>query len=104
MQHSGFNPKARWDRHIPENPQSRQEEPEVNERIEVLTRFKGGRCLPFCFIWKNKEYAVKEITYHWQERHGQALISYFSVATDANLYQISFNNTTFSWRLDKIIE
>jgi len=31
------------------------------------------------------------------------LVSYFSVACGEDLYQVSFNNTSFGWRLDKII-
>jgi hypothetical protein len=103
MRQPGFNPKARWDRHIPrveENPNPQ----ELNERIEVLTWFKKGKVQPRLFIWNNKKYKIKNITYNWQERRGQELISYFSVQTpESDLYQISFNNNSFSWRINKII-
>ena len=102
MQQSGFNPKARWDRHI---PQSTDYDPEnLNERIEVLTWFKADKIYPRIFIWKNKKYKIKAITYNWQERLGKETINYFSVNTGSNLYQISFNNTSYSWKIDKIIE
>lgn len=100
---SGFNPRARWDRNIPET----EENPEsgiLNERIEVLSWFRNGRISPRAFIWNKKIYKIKEVTYHWQERLGEAMISHFSVSTKANLYQISFNNTSYSWYLDKIID
>ena len=56
------------------------------------TNFKG-----------DKEYHVETITYNWQEHLGQALINYFSVNCAGQMYQISFNNTTFRWQIDKII-
>jgi len=102
MKQSGFNPKARWDRHIPQNP---PHDPDLlNERIQVLAFFNGGKISPRFFFWNNKKYKIKDITYNWQERQGQEVISYFSVNTGANLYQISFNNTSLGWRIDKKIE
>lgn len=103
MKHSSFNPKARWDRHIPETEAEPQHEL-LNEAIEVLALFKGGKIYPQEFNWHNKPYRISSITYHWQERTGQAMISYFSVACGNDLYQISFNNAFFGWRLDKIIQ
>jgi len=98
----GFNPHSRWDRHIPEtnyvsNPQ------DLNERIECLAWFKQAKIYPRAFIWKGKTYKIRKITYSWQERLGQAIISYFSVSTGFDLYQISFNNTSYGWRIVKII-
>lgn len=103
MEHSGFNPKARWDRHIPETSQAYDSQ-DLNERIDVLAWFKHAKIYPRIFVWKGKIYKIKKITYNWQERHGQEIISYFSVNTGFDLYQISFNNTFLGWRLDKIIE
>ena len=103
MAHSGFNPKARWDRHIPEVEQSDNNPQDLNERIDCLVWFQNAKIQPRLFVWNNKEYEIKKITYTWQERRGQELISHFSVSTGTDLYQISFNNTTFSWRLNKLL-
>ncbi|MBP7836278.1 MAG: hypothetical protein KA022_02260 [Candidatus Omnitrophica bacterium] len=103
MNHSGFSPKARWDRQVPlEN--DTYDPHNLNQRIEVLAWFKNARIYPRRFYLKNKAYKIKKITYNWQERHGQETISYFSVSTGTDLYQISFNNTSLAWRLDKVIE
>jgi len=102
MKQSGFNPKARWDRHIPET-ETYDNSQELNERVEVLTWFRNGKIQPRIFIWNHKKYKIKNITYNWQERRGQELISHFSVNTNLNLYQISFNNTSFAWRIVKVI-
>ncbi|RKY30092.1 MAG: hypothetical protein DRP74_07670 [Candidatus Omnitrophota bacterium] len=100
MKHSGFNPHARWDRDVPIETGSAF----LNQKIEVLAFFKGGKIYPRFFIWNNKKYKIKTITYNWQERQGKETINYFSVSTGAELYQISLNNTSLGWRLDKLIE
>jgi len=102
MPQSGFNPKARWDRHIPVTSDFIPES--IKGKIAVLAWFKGGKIYPRIFIWNNKAYKIKQITYNWQERQGQEILSCFSVNTGLDLYQISFNNTTLSWHLDKLIE
>ena len=102
MNQNSFNPKARWDRFEPEkcgfNPDA------LDERIDVLAYFKQARIFPKSFTWKDKEYAIETITYNWQERLGQALINYFSVSCSGQIYQISFNNSTFRWQIDKLIQ
>ena len=105
MKQRGFNPRARWDRHIPETERCPQDNSsELNTRIEVLVWFRNGKVQPRLFIWDNKKYRIKNINYNWQERRGRELISLFSVSSGFDLYQISFNNTSYYWRLDKIIE
>jgi hypothetical protein len=102
MNQNSFSPKARWDRFETDkvgfNPDA------LNERIEVLALFKNARIFPKSFIWNNKEYQIQAITYNWQERLGQAQINYFSVLCAGQMYQISFNNSTFRWQIDKLIQ
>jgi hypothetical protein len=103
VKQSGFSPKARWDRNIPEN--AIPEDPAIlNERIQVLAFFNDGKIYPRLFIWNNRHYRIKNITYNWQERQGRETINYFSVNTGSDFYQISFNNTSYIWRIDKIIQ
>ena len=66
--------------------------------------FKSGKITPQKIFWNNKEYEIKTVSYYWQERCGQELLHYFSVNTGSNLYQISFNNISLRWQIDKIIE
>ncbi len=103
MRPAGFNPKARWDKRIPTKTDTDDQNGILNEPIAVLAWFTCGKLQPRLFVWHDKEYTVTAITFHWQQHHGRELISYFSVSTGANLYQISFNNATFAWRMDKII-
>ena len=102
MNQNSFSPKARWDRFEPDKAGFN---PEVlNERIDVLAQFKHAKIFPKSFIWHDKEYQIENIAYNWQERIGQALINYFSVNCTGQLYQISFNNSTFHWQIDKLIQ
>ncbi len=114
MQHSGFNPKARWDRNIPQQagthhnrradlnlPHDNPEE--LNEKIEVFAWFRNAKIYPRMFVWNQRRYRVQSVTYNWQERRGQEILHYFSVACGDDLYQISFNNTTFGWQIDKVL-
>ncbi len=101
MAHSGFNPYARWDRQVFQKDVA---DGQVrDERISVLAWFQDGKIMPREFIWRNRRYKIKEITYNWRERKGRERISFFSVSTGADLYQISFNNITFGWRLNRVI-
>ena len=102
MNQNSFSPKARWDRFEPDKTGFN---PEVlDERIDVLALFKHAKIYPKSFTWNNKEYQIEKVTYNWQERIGQALINYFSVNCAGQMYQISFNNSTFRWQVDKLIQ
>ena len=103
MNQNSFNPKARWDRFEPDKPAGGFNPDDLAERIEVLAYFKNAKIYPKTFLWNNKEYKIDSITYNWQERLGQALVNYFSVSCAGSMYQISFNNSTFRWQIDKII-
>lgn len=103
MQQSGFSPKARWDRRIPIDESSGCDD-FLNEKIDVLALFKSGKVYPKAFYWQDKLYKVCKLTYAWQERRGAEIINHFSVQTQANLYQLSFNSNTLSWRLNRILE
>jgi len=103
MPNQSFNPKARWDINIPETSQQESRE-ELNEKIDCFVLFKSGKMIPQRIFWNNKEYEIKSVSYYWQEHRGRELLHYFSVNTGSNLYQISFNNTSLRWQIDKIIE
>ncbi|MFA4888210.1 MAG: hypothetical protein WC628_01365 [Candidatus Omnitrophota bacterium] len=102
MYQAGFNPKARWDRNLPEASDDNNPA-DLNEKIEVFAWFKTGKAYPKAFIWKGKLYRVDNITYNWQERCGSQILNHFTLTCGDNLYQISFNNTSLGWRFNKII-
>ena len=87
-----FSPDSRWDRHLPH--QSYQEDP-----LEVGVIFQKGKIIPKWFVWKDRRYAIKEITYQWQDHRGGETLHFFSVSDGINIYQIFLNNKHLSWRL-----
>lgn len=103
MKSAGFNPKARWDRHIPEQKAPEVDPDCLSEKIDVLVLFKTGKAYPQSFNWNNKTYHVQRLNYNWQEHSGAQTISYFAVVCGSDTYQISFNNASFGWRLEKIL-
>ena len=102
MNQNSFSPKARWDRFEPDKSGSNPDC--LNERIDVLAYFKQAKIYPESFTWNGRQYRIETITYNWQERLGQALVNYFSVLSCGQMYQISFNNFTFRWQIDKLIQ
>ena len=77
---------------------------EIDEPIKVGVVF-GANCIggkkikPVWFIWKEKQYHIKEVTYAWTNKEGSASVHYFSVTDGQNLYEISYNAETMVWVL-----
>ena len=93
-----FNSEARWDRSLPGKVPGCLDEP-----IRVAALFEHGKIIPQIFFWNNKPYKINRVNFFWQERQGREVISNFSVETLGGPYQISFNNHSLSWRLNKIL-
>ena len=91
-----FNPQARWDRHLPSD--SHEE-----EAIEVGAIFRNGKMFPKWFLWKDRRYSIKEVTYEWQDKRGTEVLFFFAVSDGTNIFQIYFNNRFVHWRLTKVL-
>ncbi len=87
-----FTNDSRWDRHTPE--QSHDE-----AVIDVGVIFKNGKMLPKTFVWQNRKYHIKEITYQWKETRGNEVLHFFTVTDGGNLFRIYLNNKYMHWRL-----
>ncbi len=73
----------------------------INEPIEVGAVFGRNKIRPKWFLWKKRKYEIKETTFTWQDRRGEANIMFFSVTDGATLFEISLNQKTMSWTLEK---
>ena len=77
---------------------------EIGEPIKVGVVF-GANCIgekkikPVWFIWKEKQYHIKEVTYTWTNKEGNSSVHYFSVTDGQNLYEIAYNTETMVWML-----
>jgi len=74
----------------------------IGDDIEVEVGFSRGKARPYRFLWKNRPYAIREITYQWRDREGRALLTYFSVTDGVNLFELCFNSETLLWKLTKV--
>ncbi|HOW42062.1 MAG TPA: hypothetical protein P5110_03710 [Candidatus Omnitrophota bacterium] len=88
-----FNPHARWDRKLP------CADPDAAETVEVCARFLKGKVIPLYFTVSGSRIAVKRINYSWQERKGNVILRYFSVADAGDTYCLCLDPETMIWRL-----
>ena len=77
---------------------------EINETIKVGAIFGDNKkkLKPVWFVWSSRKYDVKEITYVWMEKIGNANRHHFTVTDGANLFTISYNTNTLVWTLHSI--
>ncbi|TLD42354.1 MAG: hypothetical protein JETT_1288 [Candidatus Jettenia ecosi] len=77
---------------------------EINEPIKVGAIFGDNKrkLKPVWFLWSNREYRIKEITYTWTERAGRAVLHHFTVTDSIHLFTISYNTETLVWTLHSI--
>ncbi len=77
---------------------------EIDEPIKVGAVFGadsigGKKIKPVWFIWKGRQYRIKDVTYTWTNKEGRSFVHYFSVTDCQDLYEISYNTETMVWRL-----
>lgn len=73
---------------------------EINEQIKVLAVF-DKMIKPVKFKWKGRVYPVKEVTYTWTTREGSAPVVHFSVSDGDSLFELSYNQSTMKWSIEK---
>ena len=74
----------------------------IQEPIEVLVRFAGGRIEPFRFRWNQSVFRIAKVTGAWEDREGQYRRLHFSVLTDNDDYfELRFHSGDFMWVLSK---
>ena len=72
---------------------------QINEPIEVISKFKTGLMEPVKFLWGGREYLVKKINLSWSHFEGRSKIYYFAVSDGANYFKLRFNSENLSWTL-----
>lgn len=76
---------------------------EIKESIKVMAVFDIGvdSIKPVKFKWRGRVYPIKDITYTWRTKDGNANVVHFAVADGATLYEISYNQLTMKWVLEE---
>jgi hypothetical protein len=75
---------------------------EVDESVSVGAVFKGGRVTPKWFLWGGTRRDVSAVNMVWKGREGDAPLTFFSVSSGGNAYQLRLNHKSMEWRLEKV--
>ena len=76
----------------------------TEEIIDVGAVFGKNKVQPKWFLRNGRKYDIKEVTYTWRTRQGDAVILHFNVTDGANLFEISFNQKSMNWILERTEE
>jgi hypothetical protein len=72
----------------------------LDEPVDVLTCFLGGRVRPLRFRWRGKVIRVRKVTGEWTRREGSHRLSYFSVeGAGTESYELRYDSRSQSWTL-----
>lgn len=75
----------------------------IGERISVVAVFTPSNKLkPVRFIWGNRSFDIKEVTYHWVTKDGVGIRHHFSVTDGKTLYEIALDLQSLVWVLERL--
>ncbi len=74
----------------------------VHELIEVAGVYRQSGFLPKKFCWKNKVYAVDQVTAVAEIRDGQTKQRRYSVTSGGNVYRLLMHRDREVWWLEEI--
>ncbi len=74
---------------------------EIDEPIKVGAVFSLGEIKPVWFLRCGRQVRIRETTFAWKTREGNARILHFSVTDGEGLYEICYNMESLVWRLTK---
>lgn len=76
---------------------------ELLDPIEVIALFRCGKVEPIKFRWRERVYRVIKVNGIWKEKDGDSINTYFSIYCDGSeVYEISFNNESQAWRMERL--
>ncbi len=75
----------------------------LNQPIEVLSYFSGGRVKPLRFRWRGRVVRIRRVTGEWARQEGGGRVHYFSVVADgADYFELAYDVEQASWRLCRV--
>ncbi len=75
----------------------------IDEPVTVVASFGGReRVKPLSFRWAGREIPVKEVTYRWVQQDGSRRLYFFSLTDGSTLYNLCFDPSGLSWRLQAV--
>ena len=75
----------------------------IDDPIEVIALFRGGKLRPIKFRWKDWVLKVERVNGGWVSDEGRARFYHYSVmCSGPDVYEISYNSEKFNWRIDRV--
>ena len=74
---------------------------EIGEKIKAGVVFSRNMADPKWFKWKERKIDVISTNFIWNTVEGSAMLLHFSVSAEGGYYELSFNQKTLEWRLEK---
>lgn len=76
---------------------------QIREPVRVAAVFAPGlQIKPVWFDWQRKKYTVRETTYYWKDRAGDATLLHFSVTDGTALFELIYNTVDQGWTLNGV--
>ena len=72
---------------------------QLNEPIDVITKFAENKLTPVKFLWNGREYLVRKINLSYSTWEGRSKIYYFAVSDSMNYFKLRFDSEKLSWTL-----
>ena len=72
---------------------------QINERIEVIVKFTGGKTIPVKFLWFGQEIRIKKVNLVYSSFVGRTKFYYFAVSDEANYFKLQFDTENLNWTL-----
>ena len=76
----------------------------INALISVGAVFSAGQVVPMWFKWKGDRLEVKEVKKTWSTAAEGVNTLHFAVSGPGGYYELSFNQKTLIWFLEKTAE
>lgn len=72
----------------------------IGEKVRVAVIFApGSRVRPVWFEWNREKHTIKETTYCWRDKIGNATLLRFAVTDGSSLFELSYNTGDQNWTL-----
>lgn len=73
------------------------------EMVKVAAIFAPGAAIrPVWFEWRRQRHTVRETSYFWKDRAGDAALFHFAVSDGCNLYELIYNLKEQNWTMGTI--
>ena len=72
---------------------------QINEKIEVVARFRRNGLEPYKFLWQSREILIKKINLAYSAYAGRSKIYFFAVSDGTSYFKLQFNTENLRWTL-----